>query len=232
MKDRITVEKLFFFALTLLVSLMCFKSATSVLASLNFYGANNYIEQWQKGDNVPTDEELNSALKYANDALGFHKNLALYSDTLSTVLQWKAIETDDHTKSMELLSSAEVLNLHSLTKRPAWPVTWANLAYIKWLKSEIDDDFILYLNNASLYGPNTPEVHIALSSIGLAMSKQNVRQFLELKELVQQHTMAGLSHSKSRAIILETIANTKTKPMVCAWLKQADAPKYMQLKCA
>lgn len=222
------------FGLTLLffaVIFLCVKSVSTVLASLNFYGANNYIEQWEAGGNI-TNEGLIKANLYATNALKRHSTHPLYSDTLSTVLQYRALNSDDNQTAVKLLDSAEQLNWKSIAQRPAWPVTWANLAYIKWLKGEVDSELSQYMATSSALGANTPEVHITIVNIGLSMSKRNVREFLKNKELIKKHTLLGLRHRKSRSSIIDIATNTKTQAMVCTWIKQSEAVLRNPLRCA
>jgi len=223
-------SKPLFILLSFIIALMCYRSFSTISASLNFYGARHFIEQWQSGGNVEYNDIL-KAEAYAKTANARHTDLALYSDTLSTVLQYKALHSENIALAATYLNDAEQLSLNATHKRPAWPVTWANLAYIKWLKGEFDDNFDTYLNNASLYGANTPEVHTAIASIGLTLPKQDVRAFLRNKLFVQKHTMAGLSHPQTKRAILTIIENTKTNSLVCAWLKDYQITPNKALKC-
>lgn len=212
----------------LVVFLLCFKSANSVLASLNFYGAKNYIEEWERLEEAPNTVQLQAAEQYAINAIELHPSFALYTDTLSTVLQWQALNNKNFEETIVLLNEAENLNLQSTLNRPAWPVTWANLAYIKWLKGEIDDSFSNYLNNASLLGPNNPDVHKAVAQIGLSLAKTDVRRFLQHKGVISKHVTQGLSHPRSRKAIKEIILSTGTRAMVDQWVKASPKNKDVE----
>lgn len=213
-----------------MIAFMCYRSFSTISASLNFYGARHFIEQWQSGHDVKYSDIL-KAETYAETANARYADFALYLDTLSTVLQYKALHSENMELAATYLDDAEKLSLNATHKRPAWPVTWANLAYIKWLKREFDDNFDTYLENASLYGANTPEVHAAIASIGLTLPKQDVRAFLRNKLFVQKHTMAGLSHPQTNRAILTIIENTKTHSLVCAWFKSNQVTPNKALKC-
>lgn len=197
------------------------------MASLNFYGAKNYIEEWERLEEAPNTVQLQAAEQYAINAVELHPSFALYTDTLSTVLQWQALNNKNFEETIVLLNEAENLNLQSTLNRPAWPVTWANLAYIKWLKGEIDDSFANYLNNASLLGPNNPDVHKAVAQIGLSLAKTDVRRFLQHKGVISKHVTQGLSHPRSRKAIKEIILSTGTRAMVDQWVKTLPKNKLV-----
>jgi tetratricopeptide (TPR) repeat protein len=224
--------KILWVALCFVVFLLCSKSISSVLASIEFYGARNYIEYWQETGRVQHEQEIERAQEFAERSLSLHNNFPLYSDTLSTVLQWKALNSDNNESAIRALEEAEQLNLRSTTLRPAWPVTWANLAYIKWLKQEFDKDFIRYINNASSFGPNTPEVHIVLANIGLSLSKTNLGVFLENKAMFQNHVLLGLKHSKSREAVAKTIEKYEAARLVCTWLSFTQDIEVKRIECS
>lgn len=228
LKQNSRIARALLVLLFLVVFLLCFKSANSVLASLNFYGAKNYIEEWERLEEAPNTVQLQAAEQYAINAIELHPSFALYTDTLSTVLQWQALNNKNFEETIVLLDEAENLNLQSTLNRPAWPVTWANLAYIKWLKGEIDDTFANYLNNASLFGPNNPDVHKAVAQIGLSMAKTDVRRFLQHKGVISKHVTQGLSHPHSRKAIKEIILSTGTRAMVDQWVKASPKNKDVE----
>ena len=155
-------------------------------------------------------------------------SFSLYKDTVCTVLQWNALNNENFEEAIMLLDEAENLNLQSTLNRPAWSVTWANLAYIKWLKGEIDDSFANYLNNASFFGPNNPDVHKAVAQIGLSLAKTDVRRFLQHKVVFTKHVTQGLSHPRSRKAIKEIILSTGTRTMVDQWVKALPKNKEVE----
>ena len=230
-RGNTTLLKIMFGVLVLLVSFLCFKSTNLMMASIQFYGAQNYITQWQVSGREPEAEDIENAQQYAFKALTLHSDFALYSDALSTVLQWKALQANNSELKNTALNEAEMFNLLSTKHRPSWPVTWANLAYIKWLKGEFDEDFTRYITNADSLGSTTPEVHLSLATIGLGMSRINIRDFLTHKALFRKHIVLGLTHPRSKKNIAIRIDNTQTKPMVCGWLMQAKSLLVNQLKC-
>ena len=207
------------------------KSLSTVIASINFYGANNYIEQWEDTGNA-TKDDLTSAYLYAENAIERHENHPLYTDTLSTILQYKALSKSDYNDSKRLLREAEAENWKSAINRPGWPVTWANIAYIRWLRNEVNAELIQYMNKASQLGPHTPEVHLAVAEIGLGMSKRYVRTFLSNKDIVKRHTLLGLRHPQTKSKIANIVANTKTQSLVCTWLTQEETSIVKLLMCA
>lgn len=60
-----------------------------------------------------------------------------------------------------------IAHLHaSLEIRPYWPTAWIELAYLKWIRGEMDDEFYLALSNAARYGPWEPYVIRVLVAFG------------------------------------------------------------------
>ena len=217
-------------ALAVIVVFLCFNSVTTVMASFQFYGANNFIQAWQEGIGVKLSD-IDKAESFASSAFLLHDSLALYSDTLSTILQWKALQNNDNELKVDILNRAERYNLRSATYRPSWPVTWGNLAYVKWLKGEFDADFQYYLSQASTLGPYTEEIHVVIATIGLNLVKSNVREFLQNRALFKKHVLRGIAHPRSRAKLITYVENTNTKAIVCSWLLQERAIQYKQMKC-
>ena len=232
-KDTAPKTKATIAALSVLFITVVFLSVTSVntvRASLHYYGAKNFIEEWETKGNI-TQEALSAAQRSAIGAIERHSSHPLYTDTLSTIFQYQALHGGDDENAMKWLNRAEALSVKSIQKRPAWPVTWANLAYVKWLKGEIEPSLSEYLLKASTLGPHTPEVHTAIANIGLGMSKRYIRQFLENKALIKNHTLLGLRHPKTRASIISIAKTTQTQSLVCSWLVQAEITRYKALKC-
>ncbi|MBJ2129443.1 hypothetical protein JC525_10865 [Alteromonas sp. IB21] len=220
-----------FTLLFLCVFCLSITSLSTVIASINFYGAKNYLEQWEDSGNI-TKDDLTAAYLHAKNAKESHENHPLYTDTLSTILQYKALSKSDYNDSKQLLLEAEAENWNSAVNRPAWPVTWANIAYTRWLKGEVNTELTSYMKRASELGPHTPEVHIALAEIGLGMSKRYIRTFLNNKDIIKKHTLLGLRHPKTKSTIVNIVTNTKTQSLVCTWLTQEDATMSKRLKCA
>ena len=111
LKQNSRIARALLVLLFLVVFLLCFKSANSVLASLNFYGAKNYIEEWERLEEAPNTVQLQAAEQYAINAIELHPSFALYTDTLSTVLQWQALNNKNFEETIVLLDEAENLNL-------------------------------------------------------------------------------------------------------------------------
>ena len=213
-------------------SLLSIQPISMMLANLQYYGAKNYLEEWQTNPSLVDKNQIAYAEQYAARAIDLHPSFALYTDSLSAVLQWKALDETDSLIKMELLNEAEELNLTSLQHRPSWPATWANLVYIKWLKNELDHRFQNYLSNASFFGPNSPEVHSVIATVGLSLPERNVRMFLANKDVIKKHVVLGLEHSKTRKTIIDSVTNTSKQPLVCSWLKGEGVTPVKQFRCA
>jgi len=62
--------------------------------------------------------------------------------------------------------AAEAALRASLRIRPEWPHAWANLALLKAVLGEYDDEFARALSNAVRYGPWETDVHEMVAAIG------------------------------------------------------------------
>ena len=203
-----------------------------MLANLQYYGAKNYLDEWQINSSLVDKSQIANAEQYAVRAIDLHPSFALYTDSLSAVLQWKALDEEDSLTKMELLNEAEELNLTSLQHRPSWPATWANLVYIKWLKNELDHSFQNYLSKASFFGPNSPEVHSVIATIGLSLPERNVRMFLANKDVIKKHVLLGLEHSKAKKAVIDSVLVNNKQALVCSWSKNAGVTPVKQFRCA
>lgn len=208
-----------------------YQSACAFLANLNFYAAKNVIEPLQAGAIPVEAADLSSAQTRAEAAVALHGKLALYTDMLSTVKQWQALKSDNREVVLQLLNEAERLNLSSLKTRPSWPVTWANLVYIKWEKREFDEDFLRYLKYASHYGPNTPEVHQVISNLGVYLYRNDIRVFLSNKDILKTHILKGIIHPKTRRNVLNSIKAAGVKKVVCSWSQGSFSAAREPLSC-
>ena len=209
----------------------CFQSGKALFANLHFYAAKNIIKPLQDEDADAFNTDLSSAQKHALNAVSLHGDLALYTDMVSTIKQWQAFISNDSEKMKLLLDEAETFNLMSLQNRPGWPVTWANLAYIKWHKKEFDDDFLRYIQFASKYGPNTPEVHDVITRIGLYLFESDARLFLSIKDIVKQHIIRGFNHPKTKRTLVNVVNDSGARIMVCSWLNGAYENENLALSC-
>lgn len=208
-----------------------YQSASAFFANLNFYAAKNIIEPLQSGESTVETSDLPAAKSAAEAAIALHSGLALYTDMLSTVKQWQALKSDNRDAALKLLDEAELLNLTSLETRPSWPVTWANLVYIKWEKREFDDDFHRYLKYASHYGPNTPEVHQVIATLGIYLYRNNIRVFLHNKDVLKTHILKGIVHPKTRRNVLKAIKADGVQQLVCSWSHGAYLVARKPLSC-
>lgn len=208
-----------------------YQSVNAFFANLNFYAAKNVIEPLQAGAFPVEVADLSLAQTRAETAVALHDDLALYTDMLSTVKQWQALESDSRDTALQLLSEAEHFNLLSLKTRPSWPVTWANLVYIKWEKREFDDDFLRYLKYASHYGPNTPEVHQVIASLGIYLYRNDISMFLSNKSVLKTHILKGVIHPKTRRNVLNAIKAAGVQQLVCSWSEGRFSAARTPLTC-
>ena len=186
-------------------------------ASLNFYRVNNILTQWKSQGNPQSEAQYLLAKDGIVDALNKHPNHPLYVDVLGQVYEWGALSSfEDSQKALDL---AKHYYLQATQLRPAWPVTWASLAMVKWRLQEFDDELLGFLANASQFGPFKPEVHILYSQLGLALYKNNHPLIISIRPKFERHLALGLRNNTSRKIVTNAINNNGLNQQVCRWLK-------------
>jgi hypothetical protein len=186
-------------------------------ASLDFYRVSNILTQWKSQGEPHSEAQYLLAKNGIVNALNKHPNHPLYVDVLGQVYEWGALL--GYEKSKKALGLAKQNYLHATQLRPAWPVTWASLALVKWRLQEFDDELLEFLANADRYGPFKPEVHILYSQLGLALYKNNHPLIISIRPEFERHLALGLRNRTSRQIVTNIINNSGLNKQVCRWLK-------------
>lgn len=224
-RSKINRER--FFALFILfVALIGFFNAFRFGgASLDYYLVRNAIDAWQVNARIQTQEEFNQARSAIQTANILHRSNPLYIDLSGQIKEWGAVSGFDDRDGL-LLAKANYLQATKI--RPLWPVTWANLAMVKWRLQEFDEEMLGYLMKANELGSQTIEVHILFSRIGISLYAANNPMYVEIKEIVHTRLGLGLRNSFSRAPIVSFIKSTESVSVVCRWM--AETNKYTAQK--
>lgn len=199
--------------------LFCFKPLSDTLASINYYAARPIIEKWHADPTSITLKEYQTAYDNAVSAVEYQPELALYTDTLSEVIQWGVFAGLVESPTAAYIEASKLTET-SILNRPVWAVSWANLAVLKWELGEIDGQFLTYLNKAAELGNNSPEVHIVWAKLGLQLIDVNLPLFFEVQDTVQQRIIKGLTHPRARDSVINTIEQRKKQLIVCTWLSK------------
>ena len=219
--------------LSFLIFLICIVGGINAMrfafANLAFSNANQKLIQWSKDGEVRQDMSIEEAKDLMQTATGLNASYAMYADALGQIVEW-GVHTGIYEQSQ--LELAKEYYLKASESRPTWPVTWANLAMIKWRQQQFDEELSEYLNKASQYGSQTPEVHLLFVQLGLSLYKDNHPFYIEIKDTVRSRLALALLHPQSNEKARQFIHTTEQLKTACRWLAQ-DKPEIIgsQLMC-
>jgi hypothetical protein len=216
---------LFCILIAILGSISAYQYGT---ASLSFYRVNNILSQWQIQGHKQTKEQYLLAKQYIISALDNQPYHPLYVDVMAQIYEWGAISGYEDSK--QALGMAKQYYLQASQLRPSWPVTWASLVMVKWRLQEFDEEMLLYLANASRFGPQKPEVHILYTQLGLTFYNNNNPLLIGIRPQFERHLALGLRNQGSRQAVIEAINNSGLIKQICRWFKHDTVSIIMLLK--
>lgn len=200
------------------------------LASLHYYSARGYLQEWNQTRHIDSEEDYNDALTSAQKALELQPDLALYNDTLSEVIQWGVYSLSiSEIEKTERLREALDLTLNSLKLRPSWAVSWMNAAYIKWQLNELDDEFYSFLERANKLGRNSHEVNLFYLEFGFFLIDSDIDTFLVHRFEVERRLKLALKSGLTRARAFEIIERYKKENLVCSIIDAKALGVYRRL---
>lgn len=188
-------------------------------ASLDYYYVQNIIEKWQVGGEQQQKSNYIIAKDSIHKAEASHFSHPLYADLSGQIVEWGVVAGYEE---LDYLSQAKAHYLRAASMRPAWPVTWASLAMIKWRLNEFDEEMLSYITKADVLGSQKPEVHAFFAEIGLALYQVNHPFYRNIREQTQARVVLGLRNPESREPIEAAIERYQAARAVCIWAKQRD----------
>lgn len=188
-------------------------------ASLDYYYVRNVIEKWQVSGAEQQQSDYVSAKDAINAAERLHFSHPLYADLSGQITEWGVVAGFETPND---LSDAKTDYLRAVSLRPAWPVTWASLAMIKWRLNEFDDEMLGYIHQADKLGPQTPEVHGFFAELGLALYQANHPFYRHIRKQTQTRVVLGLRNPDSRANVEAAIEKYQAQKVTCIWAQQRD----------
>lgn len=199
-------------------------------ASVEYYSVKNVIEAWQLNAKIQTKDEFEQTKMAIYLANTLHSSNPLYMDSEGLMEEWGGVSGF---QEQESLFQAKAYYLESTKVRPLWPITWANLAMIKWRLQEFDDEMFAYLKKADALGPQSFEVHILFSRLGISLYEANHPMYTKIKDSVHTRLRLGLRNVYSKEPILSFMKTTDSFATVCRWMpKQEKYSRENQLACA
>ena len=215
-------------AITLVLLGCCLAALNQISATLHYHEAKNRLTTWHRQGTIDSVADYEAAKSAAREALAASHNNPLYLDVLADIYQWglyKELEKDRTAASQTAMQLYQL----SLTQRPAWPVTWANMALLKWRSGEFDEAFHHYLARADALGKSQPEVHLLFAELGLVLYSARNPLYTELKDKVKHRLYQAVVNPLSREKALNIIARHQAKRTACRWLAQSTSDYASQL---
>lgn len=185
-------------------------------ANLDYYSVRNYIDLWNQSGETQTLEEYEAAKRSIKTARILHSSNPLYIELSGQIIEWGNVSGLDTDKS---LLDAKAAYLEATTLRPMWPVSWANLAMLKWRLQEFDDEMLGYLDKANELGPQSREVHLLFSQLGLTLYKANHPFYININKEVRKRVVNALKTHSSRDQLRDFISANGHLSTVCRWVK-------------
>lgn len=198
-------------------------------ASLDYAGVKNTIDEWQENASVQSKQEYEDVQTTMLEINALHGANPFYIDVAGQVQEWGAVSGF---ANKEALQDAKANYLAATKLRPLWPVTWANLAMIKWRLQQFDDEMLGFLHKANDLGPYSTEVHLLFTRLGISLYQANHPMFVDIKDIVYKRIGLGLRNADSKPLVLAFIDSTGALKNVCQWVTvDSDFTADQHLSC-
>ncbi|MFT4655490.1 MAG: hypothetical protein ACJA0G_002240 [Kangiellaceae bacterium] len=199
-------------------------------ASARYYAAEVMIESWQSNAHIQTKYEYKRAKAAVFSANVLHGSNTSYINLAGQIEEWGFLSGFDKKASLE---NAKINYLQATKVRPLWPVTWANLARVKWRLKEYDEEMLRYLNLANELGPYSVEVHMLFTRLGLSLYNAKHPMYEDIKDIVHERIRLGLRNRDSKTSIVTFIETADSLVGVCQWITIKDVDTAVEhLNCA
>ncbi|MGI2170503.1 hypothetical protein ACROAE_09945 [Shewanella sp. MF05960] len=182
------------------------------LANAYHFKSRFYIDQWQQSA-APTKLQYSNALLAADYAYNIDSQNPHYLLTLAKVMEWGVFAdlAQDNTPVFNRLY------LDAIEQRPHWPNAYSDYAYnLAFIQHDVDQAW-LYLEQALVYGPYTPEVlhqglAIGFSSWGHLTVEQKQLVFAVARKSV-------MANWRMRNDLKQLATQYQLTSVICTYLK-------------
>jgi hypothetical protein len=229
--EEFSAKRLFAVFIVCVATIGLFNAFRFGVANVDYSFVKNSIEAWQQKGLTQDPSKYTAAKQAIENAGVLHSSHPMYKDLTAQINEWGVVSGFDTDLSLQQAKKNYLLASRS---RPLWPLTWGNLAMVKWRMLEFDEEMLRFLNQADSLGPQTPEIHILFSQLGLVLYQESHPFYTELSDTIHKRLQKGLGpHShRARPIILDYIHANGHKEAVCGWMKPLDETIYIDtLKC-
>lgn len=223
---------LFVFALLLagrwLLADMALINARAQLDSWSSNGAVSSLEDWQQAY-----DSLQRAITLKPNEADYHRQLALLYEWKGFSVQAGSLPSEDF---FEIRRQAVSAYRTAALLRPAEPISWSNLARMKALVIELDEEFDSALFSAMALGENIPRVNQELTYIAslswFYLSDPDRGDNGALFAAMKQAIVRGLSGTGNGTTSLGYLRNAGVLEQICVELDLSSAVQTVQQACS
>lgn len=163
-----SILKIIFFITTIVLSCGLFVVACLFeYADVQAQQAYVSMDKWQKAKEIDNSEEWRNAFLSLQKARRFNPYSVDYMLELGQLYEWAGRLVPFTSDKDRALQRAKNTYRLTVEKRPTWPHCWANLAYVKMVCNEWDDELFLSITKAIEYGPWIKEAQQKIIFVGL-----------------------------------------------------------------
>lgn len=182
-------------------------------SQLNVYSTELLNTNTQEIEELGLEE---SAISTANF---LHSSNPLFINLTGLIKEW---ETKPNFDLQDRLGQLKESYIQDTKIKPIWPVTWANLAIVKWHLQEFDEEMLGYLLKADKLGPQVAEIHVLFSRLGLSLYAVNHPLYKDIEDVVHTRMRLGIRNPNTNKPILIFINNTNSLSTACSWMLLKD----------
>jgi len=221
--NKVVVYTALFIMLLCLVAV--YHSVRISIADTQAYKAKYLLSKWEKTNDLPVKEEVETALNGVNSALYWEESNTEYMDLKAHILTYKGLLHWKDRQFSSFTDEAVELYQESTALRPKWPYAWARLALVKAYRGEVDALFSQAMARASKYGPWEPNVLQTMVEAGLfSWSDLDAATKAHLVNAIQRglsYKSKGMKNVIQRYGLLNSVCgylaiNKKTRKL-CGW---------------
>jgi len=212
--SRKTVVFAVLLALCLPVFYFSFRFAMADIAA---YSVIYAIEDMDKGKAQMSLDDIESAERKVDSALGWWPNNAEYVELKARLELYRAIIGYGTPVFLSSIQNALALHEEAILLRPHWPYSWASRSLVKAYSGELDAAYFEGFKKASQLGPWELSVNLSLLEAGLIGWQQLDS---ETSSLVIAAAERGAEHRPN--LIAELLDRYGMKYPVCARMSRGE----------
>lgn len=190
-------------------------------ADLLYWEAHYMQKHWTETGGYPPLDELQEAKQLYQTALKWVPGYPAYHDSLAYLLRLEMSLTPDPAEYERLGHESIRNNQIALENRPIWPSSYSQMAIVKSLLGEFDQDWLDYYQTAFEMGP-WEEVNL------VQITEAGMMRWPYLVESQQQiaitSLLRALQYNRDHSIYIRQVMDTYARTeIICAILLESNA---------